>query len=47
MQAPQSTVDPAEIEKFQAMAAEWWNLRSGQPVESGSRKRFPPTEKDL
>ena len=25
MQAPQSTVDPAEIEKFQAMAAEWWD----------------------
>lgn len=26
MQAPQSTVDPAEIEKFQAMAAEWWDV---------------------
>ena len=25
MQALQSTVDPAEIEKFQAMAAEWWD----------------------
>jgi 2-polyprenyl-6-hydroxyphenyl methylase/3-demethylubiquinone-9 3-methyltransferase len=25
MQAPLSTVDPAEIEKFQAMAAEWWD----------------------
>jgi 2-polyprenyl-6-hydroxyphenyl methylase/3-demethylubiquinone-9 3-methyltransferase len=25
MQAPQSTVDAAEIEKFQAMAAEWWD----------------------
>ena len=25
MQAPQSTVAPAEIEKFQAMAAEWWD----------------------
>ncbi len=25
MQAPQTTVDPAEIEKFQAMAAEWWD----------------------
>ena len=23
--SPQSTVDPAEIEKFQAMAAEWWD----------------------
>ena len=31
----------------ESRAAEWWNLRSGQPVESGSRKRFPPTEKDL
>jgi 2-polyprenyl-6-hydroxyphenyl methylase/3-demethylubiquinone-9 3-methyltransferase len=26
MQAPQSTVDPAEIAKFEAMAAEWWDL---------------------
>lgn len=25
MQASQTTVDPAEIEKFQAMAAEWWD----------------------
>ncbi|MCB1365900.1 MAG: bifunctional 2-polyprenyl-6-hydroxyphenol methylase/3-demethylubiquinol 3-O-methyltransferase UbiG [Rhodobacteraceae bacterium] len=25
MQAPQSTVDPAEIAKFEAMAAEWWD----------------------
>jgi 2-polyprenyl-6-hydroxyphenyl methylase/3-demethylubiquinone-9 3-methyltransferase len=25
MQAPLNTVDPAEIEKFQAMAAEWWD----------------------
>ena len=28
-------------------AAEWWNTRSGKPVESNKRKRFPPTEKDL
>lgn len=28
-------------------AGEWWNLRSGQPVDSAGRKRFPPTEKDL
>jgi len=28
-------------------AAEWWSLRSGKPVDSKSRKRFPPTEKDL
>lgn len=25
MQTPQSTVDPAEIAKFEAMAAEWWD----------------------
>ncbi|MFT5498478.1 MAG: arylsulfatase A, partial [Kiritimatiellia bacterium] len=28
-------------------AGEWWNLRTGKPVNSDSRKRFPPTEKDL
>ncbi|MEO9594168.1 sulfatase [Rhodopirellula bahusiensis] len=27
-------------------AHEWWNLRSGKPVPSEQRKRFPPTEKD-
>ena len=26
MQAQQSTVDPSEIAKFEAMAAEWWDL---------------------
>lgn len=26
MQAPQTTVDPAEIAKFEAMAAEWWDI---------------------
>jgi len=25
MQAPHSTVDPAEVAKFEAMAAEWWD----------------------
>ncbi|WP_298916058.1 bifunctional 2-polyprenyl-6-hydroxyphenol methylase/3-demethylubiquinol 3-O-methyltransferase UbiG [uncultured Roseobacter sp.] len=25
MQAPQTTVDPSEIAKFEAMAAEWWD----------------------
>lgn len=25
MQSVQTTIDPGEIEKFQAMAAEWWN----------------------
>ena len=28
-------------------AAEWWNLRSGEPVDSDSRMRFPQTENDL
>ena len=28
-------------------AHEWWSIRSGKPVDSDSRKRFPPTEKDL
>ncbi len=27
-------------------AGEWWSMRTGQPVDSDSRKRFPPTEKD-
>ncbi|EGF27033.1 arylsulfatase A [Rhodopirellula baltica WH47] len=27
-------------------AHEWWNLKSGKPVPSEQRKRFPPTEKD-
>lgn len=27
-------------------AGEWWSMRTGQPVESDTRKRFPPTEKD-
>lgn len=26
---------------------EWWSMRSGEPVNSDARKRFPPTEKDL
>ena len=28
-------------------AGEWWSMRTGQPVDSDGRKRFPPTEKDL
>jgi len=28
-------------------APEWWSRRSGAPIDSKSRKRFPPTEKDL
>jgi len=27
-------------------AAQWWSTRSGKPVASGRRRRFPPTEKD-
>jgi len=26
-------------------AAEWWSMRSGKPIDSERRKRFPPTEK--
>ncbi len=26
---------------------EWWSMRTGKPIDSDSRKRFPPTEKDL
>ncbi|MEX2579247.1 MAG: sulfatase [Verrucomicrobiales bacterium] len=28
-------------------AGEWWSLRTGEPIDSAARKRFPPTEKDL
>lgn len=28
-------------------AHEWWSMRSGKPVDSDKRKRFPATEKDL
>lgn len=28
-------------------ADQWWSTRTGKPVDSDSRKRFPPTEKDL
>ena len=27
-------------------AEEWWSLRTGQPIDSSVRKRFPPTELD-
>ncbi|MCH9655994.1 MAG: sulfatase [Planctomycetes bacterium] len=27
-------------------ADQWWNTRSGKPIDSDRRKRFPPTEKD-
>ena len=28
-------------------AREWWSTRTGKPVQSEARKRYPPTEKDL
>ena len=28
-------------------AGEWWSMRTGKPVASDTRKRFPPTEEDL
>jgi uncharacterized sulfatase len=28
-------------------AHEWWSRKSGEPIDSDSRKRFPQTEKDL
>jgi uncharacterized sulfatase len=28
-------------------AHEWWSRKSGKPIDSDSRKRFPQTEKDL
>ena len=28
-------------------APEWWSRRSGKPIDSSARKRFPATEKDL
>jgi uncharacterized sulfatase len=27
-------------------AGEWWSMRTGEPVDSDSRKRFPATEKE-
>ena len=28
-------------------AGQWWSLRSGKPIDSDARKRFPATEKEL
>lgn len=28
-------------------AGQWWRLQTGKPIDSDSRKRFPPTEEDL
>ena len=40
MPIPNPSFDPGR-------AHEWWSRRSGKPVDSGSRTRFPQTEKDL
>jgi len=40
MPIPNPSYDPSR-------AGEWWNIRTGQPVDSDSRKRFPQTEKSL
>ena len=39
MPIPNPSYDPER-------AHEWWSTRSGQPVPSHLRKRYPPTEKD-
>ena len=39
MPIPNPSYDPAR-------AHEWWNRRTGKPVDSTNRKRFPQTEKD-
>lgn len=39
MPLPNPSYDPAR-------AHEWWSTRTGKPVDSDSRKRFPPTELD-
>ena len=28
-------------------ASEWWNMRTGKPIDSDGRRRFPPMEKDV
>jgi len=40
MPIPNPSFDPKR-------AHEWWSMRTGKPVESDKRKRFPQTEKDL
>jgi len=39
MPVPNVTYDPER-------AGEWWSMRSGKPIQSDRRKRFPATEKD-
>jgi len=29
------------------LAPQWWSMRSGKPIDSDKRRRFPPTEKDI
>lgn len=40
MPTPNPSYDPKR-------AHQWWSLRSGKPIDSDRRKRFPQTEKDL
>ena len=40
MPIPNPSYDPKR-------AHEWWSMRTGKPVDSDNRKRFPQTEKDL
>lgn len=40
MPIPNPSYDPER-------SGEWWSMRTGKPVPSDDRKRFPPTEKDL
>ena len=39
MPIPNPSYDPER-------AGEWWSVRTGEPIVSDGRKRFPPTEKD-
>lgn len=39
MPIPNPSYDPKR-------AHEWWSLRTGKPIDSASRKRFPQTERD-
>ena len=40
MPIPNPSYDPQR-------AGEWWSMRTGEPVDSDRRQRFPPTEQDL
>ena len=44
MQAPQTTVDPLEVDKFEAMAKEWWDPNRSEERRVGKecRSRWSP-----